>query len=549
MSLISKTISISCWNCLADCYTYNMGVKSINQHWDHRKPIISKIITETNTDLICLQEVDHYCDFYKPLLESLEKKIIYCQRNHKDDGSCIAYNNDRFVLIDTQSVYFDDLANIIPSQKKDYLKHNVALMAKFKDTYNNDKEFVASTAHLYWNPAKPEVKHKQAYYLKKKVLEFADSLPMIVCGDFNSFPDSSTINIVSGGKQKMEKGNVYSFSEDKNVEAKQQIIYKGNDTKFICDDSLNKLCRRMRLLGIDCALETEESKILRTSSKRGCKQNYQLLFNQALEERRVILTTSRIMREISSCPQSMMINTRNLDQALLEICEEYEIELKPDRFLTVCGKCGGSIDFLNKDDHKNTKITLPDDDRPIYACNICKQPYWWSESKNSSPVRAMAKATEIYDTFSKARNTLLNLQNISKIESNVDLESLDAKFKRRDDTMKDMLTIKTKENIENSIDEIDNELKSLIITDNYVADSANKIDDKELLSTFYVYNGKHPEFTNWLNDFKGVLDYIYVSKEWKINHATILPNAVSSSLPSDKWPSDHLMLKSLITLD
>jgi uncharacterized protein with PIN domain len=226
-------------------------------------------------------------------------------------------------------------------------------MAKFQDKYNDNKEFVASTAHIYWNPLKNHVKRAQAYYLKKKVIEFANKLPMIICGDFNSLPDSNTINIISKGKQRIFKGNSYSFpvfDDDNDNKHNKKEIYKGNDTKFICDDSLNKLCRRMRLLGIDVALETLDSKILRTSSssKRGCKENYRILFDQAINENRVILTTSRIMREVSSCPQSMLVNTRNLDQALLEICEEYEIDLEPSKFLTVCGKCGGAIDILER---------------------------------------------------------------------------------------------------------------------------------------------------------------------------------------------------------
>jgi uncharacterized protein with PIN domain len=278
-------------------------------------------------------------------------------------------------------------------------------MAKFKDKYNNNAEFIASTAHLYWNPAKPEVKQAQAYYLKKKVLEFSNNLPIILCGDFNSKPESNTINIISQGKQNFLEGDSYCFPKfDDNIETKKEIILKGKEARFIADESLNKLCRRLRLLGIDCALESDESFKLRTSSKRGCKENYKILFDEAKSEQRVILTTSRVMRDIASCPPSMLIKTADLDNSLRQICEQFEIELKPENFLTVCGKCGGAIDNLDRKDHRLKTVALPTDDRPLYSCVKCWQPYWWSSGDNSSPARAMRKASEIYEKVKNKAN-------------------------------------------------------------------------------------------------------------------------------------------------
>ena len=63
-------ISISCWNCLADSYTYNIRSSSSSSsikeaYWEYRKPLLSSILLESNSDFIFLQEVDHYNDFYK----------------------------------------------------------------------------------------------------------------------------------------------------------------------------------------------------------------------------------------------------------------------------------------------------------------------------------------------------------------------------------------------------------------------------------------------------------------------------------------------------
>jgi uncharacterized protein with PIN domain len=41
-------------------------------------------------------------------------------------------------------------------------------------------------------------------------------------------------------------------------------IFEGNDRRFICDRSLNKLCIWLRILGIDCTLESAEEEEQRT---------------------------------------------------------------------------------------------------------------------------------------------------------------------------------------------------------------------------------------------------------------------------------------------
>jgi uncharacterized protein with PIN domain len=67
----------------------------------------------------------------------------------------------------------------------------------------------------------------------------------------------------------------------------------------------------------------------------------------------VIVTTSLSMRERALCPPSCLVST-NTEEALIDICKEYGLNLTQERFLTVCGKCGGEIEACS---HTDTRIT------------------------------------------------------------------------------------------------------------------------------------------------------------------------------------------------
>jgi hypothetical protein len=59
----------------------------------------------------------------------------------------------------------------------------------------------------------------------------------------------------------------------------------------------------------------------------------------------VILTTSKGMRARAACPESMLVqgNGQALEESLVELFERYRLPLDRDKFLTLCGKCGGGI--------------------------------------------------------------------------------------------------------------------------------------------------------------------------------------------------------------
>lgn len=56
----------------------------------------------------------------------------------------------------------------------------------------------------------------------------------------------------------------------------------------------------------------------------------------------------------------------------MDIYREFGLELKKERFLTVCGKCGGEIEEAALEDPRIEGKMLPTD-RQVFVCAKCAQ--------------------------------------------------------------------------------------------------------------------------------------------------------------------------------
>jgi hypothetical protein len=77
-----------------------------------------------------------------------------------------------------------------------------------------------------------------------------------------------------------------------------------------------------------------------------------------------------------------------------------------------------------------------------------------------------------------------------------------------------------------------------------------------VISAYKEFNGKEPDFTNCGSSgekpvFIGVLDYIFCSKTFKVENVGLLPSIsdlTTGRLPSQKFPSDHLLLSASLRI-
>lgn len=81
---------------------------------------------ERKADLICLQEIDHFEDVYKPALNGLG---YFCETAYRrgQDAVLIGYCMKRFKLIDKTEVNYNDLFEKY-DYNRDFKRHNVGLI-------------------------------------------------------------------------------------------------------------------------------------------------------------------------------------------------------------------------------------------------------------------------------------------------------------------------------------------------------------------------------------------------------------------------------------
>ena len=160
-------VSILTWNVLASCYifpeSYNYVKKNMLQ-WSRRRTLIRQILQGQNSDIVCLQEVDHPEDVKNDLYELGYSNVIFAQRNNgRQDGLIIAYK-PTFDIVLRSIIYFDELSKscfgtIVGEER--IKKHNIALIIGLLHRESNNLIIVGNT-HLYWNPNSEDVKLYQA---------------------------------------------------------------------------------------------------------------------------------------------------------------------------------------------------------------------------------------------------------------------------------------------------------------------------------------------------------------------------------------------------
>ncbi|KAK1222036.1 Glucose-repressible alcohol dehydrogenase transcriptional effector [Marasmius sp. AFHP31] len=191
--------------------------------WEYRRNIIMDEIRLYSCEFVCLQEVDW--NIYDYWLRGEMKKEgyegVYCPSWVKSlprsqrDGVAIFWKAQRYGLVRNHPLEFSNLAN----HRKDFksskdvpsrlLKRgNVANICLFRDL-TTQKHLLLTNTHIYWDPEFCDVKLVQTGLLIEEITKVAErfqqelteasDLPIILCGDFNSLPNSGVYKFLSSG--------------------------------------------------------------------------------------------------------------------------------------------------------------------------------------------------------------------------------------------------------------------------------------------------------------------------------------------------------------
>ncbi|CAJ0929179.1 unnamed protein product, partial [Mesorhabditis belari] len=266
------TFTVLCYNVLCDKYataTAYSYCPSWALNWEYRKNAIMKEIRNYEADIVTLQEVEteQFKLLFNPELKALGYASVFSPKSRAKtmndeekkyvDGCAIFWKSDKFELERDWLIEFTQVAmrvsaervTQVPVQKAQSSEHmlnrvmprdNIALCAvlRVKDNvYNNRRlsmspgesvvgcPLVVCTAHIHWDPEFCDVKLVQSIMLtselnrllqevSEKFRMHANQIPVLICGDLNSLPDSGVFEFLSKGHISRNHSDLKQFKED-----------------------------------------------------------------------------------------------------------------------------------------------------------------------------------------------------------------------------------------------------------------------------------------------------------------------------------------------
>lgn len=313
--------------------------------------------------------------------------------------------------------------------------------------------------------------------------------------------------------------------------------------RYLLDVTLNRLCRWLRILGIDAALETDEQERMRT------KDGKMVIFDRCRQEKRTLVTSSSKLVLRKDCPPgTYRLDTKalsNLELSFVHLLLCHGVILEPERFLSICVVCNGEIDRVEDKQtietifatHKAPE-TLIGQDLEVFQCCSCKQGYWYDERPTSSASRVKNQATKLLTMC---------------IRGGVPIS--------KDMALFDFIDA---EQIKNETGP-DDEFRNL---QNQRLDVLEWLQQEELRNPFgplrSAYGGSDSgkevlPFTNVTAGFVGHLDFIFYDSSFALKERLHVPTSFEELqdnsdvrnghlLPSNVWPSDHLAIGAVFSL-
>jgi CCR4-NOT transcription complex subunit 6 len=225
--------------------------------WDYRFQNILREIIDASPEVVCLQEIqaDHYENHVYVAMADAGFEGVYKQKTRqsmglagKVDGCALFWRRSKFHLVESYSIEFNEVAQrqatqvfgLNPRSEEGVAflnrlsKDNVAqlVVLEFIQPSRSNREIsqvCLANTHLYSNKDFPDVKLWQTWQLLQELESFIMSrgtnLPLIICGDFNSTPDTAVYDLLS-------RQTVHPGHPDVNVTT-------GDDVPNVLPDAMN----------------------------------------------------------------------------------------------------------------------------------------------------------------------------------------------------------------------------------------------------------------------------------------------------------------------
>ncbi|GAX16175.1 CCR4-NOT transcription complex subunit 6 [Fistulifera solaris] len=198
--------------------------------WDYRFQNILREILDAAPEVICLQEIqaDHYENHVYAAMSDAGFEGVFKQKTRqsmglagKVDGCALFWRRSKFHLVESYSIEFNEVAQrqatqvlgLNPRSEEGAAfinrlsKDNIAQLVVLEFIQNTSRpsreinQICIANTHLYSNKDFPDVKLWQIWQLLQELESFimsrGSNLPLVICGDFNSTPDTAVYDLLS----------------------------------------------------------------------------------------------------------------------------------------------------------------------------------------------------------------------------------------------------------------------------------------------------------------------------------------------------------------
>nr|XP_057927599.1 CCR4-NOT transcription complex subunit 6-like [Doryrhamphus excisus]XP_057927601.1 CCR4-NOT transcription complex subunit 6-like [Doryrhamphus excisus] len=246
-ALPTAAFTVMCYNVLCDKYATRQlygYCPSWALTWEYRKKGILEEISNGDADIISLQEVETQ-QYYSLFLETLKErgydgyfcpksraKLVSEQERKHVDGCAVFFKTEKFSLVQKHTVEFNQVA-MANSEGSEVMLNRVmtkdnigvaVLLEVNKDLFSGGVKtaperqlLLVANAHMHWDPEYSDVKLIQTMMFLSELKSIAESasgssaagagspssdsssIPIVLCADLNSLPDSGVVEYLSDG--------------------------------------------------------------------------------------------------------------------------------------------------------------------------------------------------------------------------------------------------------------------------------------------------------------------------------------------------------------
>ena len=207
--------------------------------WTFRSHRILEQILYVNADVICLEEVDHFNDFFKPIFDNLgydgfffpkkDSPCLRCDGNNGPDGVAIFYRRSKFSLLEVQNNYLENL------EKR---QSNQPIMACLLNSKKEGKNICVAVTHFKAKKGFENLRAIQAKSCLKFVDQFRKKVDyesaVIICGDFNGIPSEDFYQIMAN-QSSCHLASAYSKAAGEELSYTTWKIRQDVETKHTID--------------------------------------------------------------------------------------------------------------------------------------------------------------------------------------------------------------------------------------------------------------------------------------------------------------------------